>query len=43
MYDGKEYKNSPGKIEGLTEEQWWKMTRGTAIEILGLKIDPKKP
>jgi len=43
IHDGKEYKNSPGKIEGLNEEQWWKMTRGTAIEILGLKLDSQKP
>jgi hypothetical protein len=43
MHEGKEYKISPGKVEGLTEEQWWGMTRGTAIEILGLKVDAKKP
>jgi len=43
MYDGKEYEVSPGKLEGLSEKQWWEMTRGTAIELLGLKIDPQKP
>jgi hypothetical protein len=43
IYDGKEYGVSPGKIEGLSEQQWWEMTRGTAIELLGLKLDPKKP
>lgn len=43
IYDGKEYGVSPGKIKGLSEQQWWEMTRGTAIELLGLKLDPKKP
>jgi len=43
IHDGKEYRHSPGKIEGLTEEEWWKMTRGTAIEILGLKVPLNKP
>lgn len=43
IHDGKEYGNSPGKIQSVSEEQWWAMTRGTAIELLGLKLDPKKP
>jgi hypothetical protein len=43
IHDGKEYPGSPGTVKGLKEPQWWEMTRGTAIELLGLKVDPKKP
>jgi hypothetical protein len=43
IHDRKEYGHRTGKIEGLTEEQWYVMSCGTAMEFLGLKLDPKKP